>query len=144
MRCLSSVVAAQWDLSTCLLWPDFGSSRIASAVGDVLANFSRLSILNSLVKLFFAFSEVFLPQKKQELDQFAQRRISKHLDARKRAQSTWLLELLNDCSGLGLDCRSAFWLSTANQTLGLRSIIPLLPARYRLDQGEKHSSLQLT
>jgi hypothetical protein len=34
-----------------------------------------------------------------------------------------------------------FWLSTANQTLGLRSIIPLLPARYRLDQGEKHSFL---
>jgi hypothetical protein len=62
MRCLSSVVAAQWDLSTCLLWPNFGSPRITSAVGDVLANFSRLSILNSLVKLFFAFSEVFLPE----------------------------------------------------------------------------------
>src|ERR1700679_949422 len=43
----------------------FRPSRIASAADDVLANFSRLSIFTLLVKLFFAFSEVFF-QRKQE------------------------------------------------------------------------------
>jgi hypothetical protein len=46
------------------LRPDFSLSGIASATGDVLANFLRISIFISLVNLFFTFQWAFSAQDK--------------------------------------------------------------------------------
>jgi len=77
-----------------LLLCGFSSSlaRITSATSDVLANFSRLSTSTSLVNFFFALVEHFFVQpERQNWRPFAQRKISKHRDARRRARSTRLL-----------------------------------------------------
>ena len=141
MRCESSVFTAQWDLSFYFIWPDFGLSRITSAVSDVLANFSRLSTFVSHVNLFYKFGEIFSfsqPTRKVTRPHSAK---YQNIMTPKRARSTQLLgESQINCSGLGLDCWLAFRLSTAsNAWTALRH--PFTAAFYCQGQGEKQCFL---
>jgi hypothetical protein len=136
-RCLSSVFTAYFDLSSYVRQPRFGPSRITSAASDVLANFSRLSTSISSVNLFFLLFVVFSSQQEAQTDILRTAQNYQNIETLKRARSTQLLVIQINCSGLGLDCRPAIRLSTAHQTLGLRSVIPLLAGPYFQGQGEK-------
>ena len=116
------------------------TSRITSATSDVLANFSRLSIFISHVKLYFAFVEIFSLNQSSRLTciSHSAKKYQNNHDARKRARSTQLLiqtQIKLQWLGFGLLVGPSG--SQPHQTLGLRSVIPLLTDQCCLGQGEE-------
>jgi hypothetical protein len=110
---------------------DFSLSRITSATSDVLANFSRLSIFIPFVNLFLVLLIFFqitkTPKPTVNSNSAKYQNIVTPEKNERGALSSWKISNQLQWLGFGLSVDPIQDLNR-DQTLGLRSVIPLLSA----------------